>query len=48
MRPLYKTRSLAACLLCFAAAATAQQTQGTAAVTASPDSSASPGPSILP
>ena len=36
MRPLYKARSLAACLLCIAAAATAQQTQGTAAVTAVP------------
>src|ERR1035438_2440936 len=36
MRPLYKTRSLAACLLCCAAAATAQQNQGTAAVTAVP------------
>jgi hypothetical protein len=35
MRPLYKTRSLAACLLCIAAA-TAQQNQGTAAVTAVP------------
>jgi trimeric autotransporter adhesin len=36
MRPLYKTRLLVASILCIAAAATAQQTQGTAAVTAVP------------